>query len=138
MVTTATLKTKGSISFQFCVYKLDYCSVSHIRQFTVGQHICLRNSHNINNGVFAQQRGTCHLNNGRGSLGGSHAEHGPALIVDPVHVAAPEHEQVEDVEVAHAGRRKQGGLALLVEKWLKGPLYLKKIPLPAIKSESWH
>ena len=70
-------------------------------------------------------RPTCHLNNGRGSLGGSHAEHGPALIVDPVHVAAPEHEQVENVEVAHAGRRKQGGLALLVEKWLKGLLKAK-------------
>ena len=48
------------------------------------------------------------------SLSSSNTENSSPLAVDTIRVAAPEQEDVHDVQVAHAGRGEQGGLALLV------------------------
>ena len=51
------------------------------------------------------------LNHGGRALGSRHTQHCPALTVDTVSVAAPEQEDVDDVQVTHAGSSEQGGLA---------------------------
>ena len=48
------------------------------------------------------------------SLSSSNTENSSPLAVDTICVTAPEQEDVHDVQVAHAGRGEQGGLALLV------------------------
>ena len=48
------------------------------------------------------------------ALSCSHAEDSPAFAVNAVSIAAPEKEDVDDIQVAHAGRCEQSGLALLV------------------------